>query len=366
MEKFVLISEPRSGTTFFNSVVGRHPCIHVFGEFLPGIKRDQDFHHFWLKKIEENPRHLLIEHYHEVFSDYLAYLPSLCPDAACLGLDMKYYQAQWKFEMIEVLRRHGYRVIHLIRRNCLKRHVSRALHKPDVREQLNRRSHSSDTGRQAKIVIPAGSRLISELTGYLQLRNQYSELLKGNFPCMELIFEDILDEANNSIKQSVLDRLFRFLRVEPATDLVSPMTKLNPKRLRHSVANYHEVVETLTGTEFQSMLDDPEKDPERIPAFAAIHQGEVALMSGQAAKAMAALTSAAELAPDLPDPVYLLGLVQIGSGHPAKGMETLKRGLEMTLGGPGHAYFDTMLRTTPMDAQSRKLVDLLLHENETN
>ena len=366
MEKFVLISEPRSGTTFFNSVVGRHPAIRTFGEIMPGYRREQDFHNFWLKQIDKDPGHILLNRFRDVFSDYLRYLPSLCPEAACLGLDVKYFQLRWKIEMLEAMHRNGYRVVHLIRKNILKRHVSLALHQPEIRNQIDRASHTSASGQQPKIAMPTGDKLLQALTGSVQTLNEYSEMLNGNFACLELVFEDILDEENNSIRQPVLDRLFRFLRVDPAEQPVSPMKKLNPKRLRHSVSNYCDVVETLTGTGFQWMLDDPERDPALIPAYAALELGELLLLDGQPEKAMEAMTAAAQLAPDLPDPVYLLGLIQLGYGHPASGVETLKRGLAMTLGRPGHAYFDTMLRTTPMDASSRTLVDLLLRENETN
>lgn len=362
MRKFLLIAEPRSGTTFFNSVLRRHPGCVLTGEILPGIKGDNMFHRFWLKQIGKDASAILLNRIKPIFNDFLADRERAAAGASCFGVDIKYYQAEWKMDLLEVLVKRGDRAVHMVRRNLLRRHVSWTLHKPAVREKLQRPLHTTTPQPPARLALENGPELVRVLERMQANVDRWRSILSANFPMLEVVYEDILDQEANSLTRESLDTLYDYLGIEDRRyDLASSLTKINPTLLRHSLANYHDVVETLLGTPFEPLLDDPATDAERLEAYRALAGAEAALGAGRHEEAMAGYMRARAQTPDLPEAVFGLGLTALAMGLQDKGVAHIGQAMQAASGDTA-VFFRSVLGTVDGDTGLGRKLDPFMND----
>lgn len=61
MEKFVVFSAPRSGSTFFERVLSSHQKIHAYHEVFNqfDVPVEWSFYRYWLNKIGEDEKNIL-------------------------------------------------------------------------------------------------------------------------------------------------------------------------------------------------------------------------------------------------------------------------------------------------------------------
>lgn len=328
MKRFVIFSEPRSGTTFFNASINFHPDILSLGEILPGHVREEGFHYFWLQKIQEDPGAISLEHVAKVFQSYIRNVFSSRKERA-LGFDIKYYHLEWKSDFLNILKAENFHVIHVIRRNILKRHVSWILHQPENRNLLNRPMHTTQSVNPVLLVMPDVAGLAAT---FEQLENRlayYSRLFSSNFPCLTVNYEEMVDAGTNFLAPETQEAVFRFLGVAPLQETPStPLRKMNPNKLRHSILNYHEVVAALAGTRYRDFLDDSAWDV----AHLAFHQ-EMALghqMAGSdLGAALGHYLKASHMVPDDAEPYYQMALVHAATKRHAKTAALFEKALAL-------------------------------------
>ncbi len=350
---FLVLAEPRSGTTFLNSVLRSHPDIVVHGEIMPGLDKDSDFHHWWAGRVAENPEDILLPRVPYLFSDYLAWLQAEAKDAAAVGVDVKYYQAEWMPHMLEIFQRRDFKVLHVVRRNLLKRYISATLHVPTMRQKLDRPMHTGHDVRQVRIPVPAGPELIQLLERMTANVERYRQLVAANFDVLEMAYEDMVDPAANSVERGLLERVYDLLGVKNReAGIFSTMRKTNANLLRHLCANYAQVVETLHGTPWQDLLDSPDYDRDNAAVHEMVNQAWEHLSKHRLDQARDLLDQAMA-ASDMPEPHFLSGLTSLVLGLRDQGIEEVGRAVDMAKGDRDILnFYRIMLNTSGLTEQS--------------
>lgn len=337
--KFLILAEPRSGTTFLNTVLNRFPGVRSFGEILPSLGKENQFHEYWLKRVQDNPKTILLDQIPIQFQGFLRTLFS-GREEHVLGVDVKYYQLEWKPEFLEVFRLEGFRVLHVVRKNLLQRHVSLMLIDPKVREALGRKMHTSQEYLPAKIDIENGQPLLDLLRTYAARIEHYRRVIKGNFAGLELCYETMVDRQANSLTKEVREAVCSFLDTplpDESQELASRLKPMNPPQLRNKISNYHQVIDTLAGTDMAWMLDDAKRDTELRNLYAQQARGERALARDDRDTALALFMKGLALDPEHPDLLFNLGLTYAGMGLAPKAL----------------AAFESCLRFAGQSAMSR-------------
>jgi hypothetical protein len=140
------------------------------------------------------------------------------------------------------------RVIHLRRGNLLKQHVSNMLTRRS--KELSRPPHAIEPVRAAAITIRPRV-AIWHMRLVRALHNWYSRRLSRH-PKIELEYEMLIEANRLSDGASTL--ISELLDLEPEP-LGADLVKVNPDTLRDIVTNYDELVQALTGTEFEVFLE---------------------------------------------------------------------------------------------------------------
>lgn len=240
---FVIISTQRSGSTLLRSSLGSHPEIECFGEvFLPDYRKEQSFQEYL--KIHAASKPLALFRRRHFVYEFLDNLYDSRPDLA-VGFKFMYSQARYwpyRFPMvIQYIRRHNVRVIHLVRENafeiCLSRQFARTTHAYHLSEERTQPSMQID--------VPL---LLKEMEMVERLKAKWQALLRG-FDCMEVRYEDFTRE-----KAAASGRILDFLGVNPNIELVSPLKKVLGASKKDIVLNYPEVEAALKASGYGEFL----------------------------------------------------------------------------------------------------------------
>lgn len=304
MIPFCILAEPRSGTSFFNRCLNAHAAVHSFGEILVGHSRPEVFHHYWLRQIEKDPSRISLEDVHEIFDSYVTQLFAGRSEKA-LGFDIKHHQLEWKSDLLHVLARKRFRIIHVVRRNHLRQHVSRLLEQPGAR----------DDAAGGKVRIPDPRTLAATLARLKARAESCNRLIAEYFPHLELAYEELIDPTAHFLTRAVAEQVFGFLEVPPLLEApAEPLRRVAPDRLRHAVLNYAEVVEALASTEFAALLDDPEWDTQNLDLHRELGLAEDTPETDLGARIQHYLR-AHQASPLDPEPCYQLALAYAAAGQ---------------------------------------------------
>lgn len=139
------------------------------------------------------------------------------------------------------------RVIHLDRKNVLKKFVSKQV-------LVQQRSNDPDFRRSESVEFkPVHIKLDSMLETLARFESQRRELKELAKP-----FEHSMTieyERFNNDHQTLVNEILQFLAVDPDCKLASKFQKKTPQSMQESVANYGEMARLVTGTPFERMLD---------------------------------------------------------------------------------------------------------------
>lgn len=328
MKRFFVFAEPRSGTTFLRHCLNAHPEIHLFGEVLPGIEGEASFHGYWLERIARDPSDILLEKVPMVFHEFLSGLFSGREEPA-VGFDMKYYQLEWKPDLLAVLDMMDFHVIHVIRTNILKRYVSLLLHEPETRALIDRDQHTAARLAPVLIRVPDVESLPGLLEEYARRMQAFESAISSHLPYLFLTYEDMIDRQANYLTAETQKKVFDFLDVGPLAEMPTmAMRKMNPDKLRYSVLNYHEVVAALAATGFADMLDDPQWDMEHAAFHERMYQGHMA-MENDPAQALKHYLLASAMDPDDAEPYYQMAIIHAALLRRDKMGEMFDRAMEL-------------------------------------
>lgn len=230
--KFIVLSSQRSGSTLLCELLGSHPDVVMAKELfkLSGEGRNLDHKRYVPEKGSA-----------EAFlADFFR-----SDDAAGIrakGFKLMLNQFKAHVGLREFLKQEEISVIYLERRNLLKQHVSRQA----ARSSLLYHAEKASDGRP---LVLATNNLIEQLE---QMETDRDELrsLASSCNALLLTYEDLVAERNSTLEEAQ-----RFLRLEPFSELASPLIKILSPDLNQSLANYSQVHALLDKTRFSQYLD---------------------------------------------------------------------------------------------------------------
>ena len=241
MIKFVIVSTQRSGSAFLVTCLSSHPKIQCYREiFLPSNPKPETYRTYRTASLGRQLDHLFRRK--RLVDDYLANLYASSDGVDALGFKFMYSQA-WKFpEVVAWIKEHKAKVIHLIRKNTLKRIISgRIAQKRNV-------FHSTEPLEPIKVHLKPG-KLKARLALSMRQIETYRQVFADN-PYLEVTYESFATRRNDEAR-----RILQFLGIEPVVPLTTDLVKLNPDSLVELIENYEEVTQSLKGTAFERYLD---------------------------------------------------------------------------------------------------------------
>jgi LPS sulfotransferase NodH len=261
MVKFLIITQPRSGSAWFMSCLDSHPQIHcprlptLFSKHnvspIKGFKprwlqvdkpispyyqyRSRSFKRQIAHRV--NRKKLVYEFLSDLYADHL--------QADAVGFKVNYSQLSKYSEIVSWVKENDVKIIHLMRTNLLKRLVS---HKIANTRNL---CHSTRSVEPIKVHIDPEV-LIAD---FHRRQKRYARYKKRfinvyNVPYLEVSYESLVADFDAEIH-----KVLKFLEIDKLLALSSEFVKVNPDSLEDIVENYGDVKQTLSNTEFEKFLD---------------------------------------------------------------------------------------------------------------
>jgi len=243
--KFFVCGVRRSGTTLIRTTLDNHPQIKAFGEafvFTGRFKQasgDPNSYQQYLNESRIRQMRDLVNRAQTVE----AYLDDLysTPGYKAVGFKLMLPHAREFPMVLEYLKHHKIRAIHVVRKNVLKTLVSRTVKKTAGIAHTKQAVSKTTTKLRTH-------RLLKDL-GRIQKSNEDWAAALRDFNSIQVVYEDFVKSRADETR-----RMFDFLEVEPLEGVKSQLVKLNPEDIREVVTNYEEVERTLRGTEFEWCL----------------------------------------------------------------------------------------------------------------
>lgn len=253
MIRFVLLSMPRSGTSWVMERLSAHPAVGAYGELLlparsgyqkwPPGAGDRPFFETYLRE-RGIPNSRAGRHLH-VF-EFLDYVYAPRADQSAIGFKTMYRSAARYPELLAYFRRRAVRVLHLVRINLL----DVALSQTGI--ALRRTPHAWSQNERDDIRVPLDTDdLLNKLRSLERDRVIARCLLRAaRLRVQEIAYEEL------HLSDRPLYQALEFLEVPSpsAYPLPSSMIKLASSSHRAGIANYEAVDVCLRGTRFHRFL----------------------------------------------------------------------------------------------------------------
>lgn len=244
--RFVILGTQRTGTILLMGLLDSHPAIVCTGELFQH-KADLVQHSV--------PRYRL--YVASSLRDRIFYLAArrrsiqsyldgvfMTLDAPAVGFKLMLDQARRFPAVLDYLRAHDFKVIHIVRQNLLKMYISR------FRARQTGVYLSTESAEKVLLHVPVDS-LVEELAALEEEQETLQSLVSRlSLDSVTVSYESIASRA----RQSELRRLLLFLGVDPDVHLEPRSTKITPDDLGEAIANYEEVVTALADTAYQRFL----------------------------------------------------------------------------------------------------------------
>lgn len=246
MNKFLILSSQRSGSTFFRKYIDSHSEIDCRGEifirkqsdaFVAGEKYhlycSEYLHRRILSKIGA---HRLLA---PVFID--EFYSNGVSSFKAKGFKLMYNQYKKHKISMNLLNKKNIKIIHFVRSNVLKRLISQEL-------LLARGvAHSNKKLPVLKIRINE-KKLLKRLRMMVNEENHFRNVITNN-DHIEVKYETFVRDKNEEIR-----KILKFLNIEKFEELSTDLKKVNPNDLKKILVNYSEIKQIIAGTEFEEML----------------------------------------------------------------------------------------------------------------
>ena len=237
--RFVIVTTGRTGSTRLRLLLDSHPLVtchgELFGENLstlaaPGSEAQQRL----LAERETDPAG---------FAMRRAFAPT---GSHAVGFKILYQQllTRWPGLLDGLQREHDVRVIHLVRRNAIKRFMSEYFVGTVTHKNLYLRDEPLPAIEPVTVPVTI---LLDRLAEERRESARIRDLLPTH-PFHEIAYED--SRADDG---PALQAVQEFLGV-PAAALTAPIRKILPDDLRQLIANFDEVAAAVQGTPFEPML----------------------------------------------------------------------------------------------------------------
>ena len=246
---FCVLTTPRSGSTWFLSLLNSHPDIGTFGEaFLnkkPGIWADQVFlpaDRFC--QFRESTRWV------RPWSTF-RYLDALMEEFSAqhraLGFKLMYKHLLRYLELLPLMLSEGYRIIHLVRTNYLDVLISERI------VQQRGRAHA-----RAEVAPPPVHLEPSTLVRILRGKRRKVKIARLVLRSLSLDVIEVDYESLCEDTPGVLDTTTGFLSVPLYAGYQSCFRKISRKPDWERIRNYEQVRRALDLSDFRNLVDSPE------------------------------------------------------------------------------------------------------------
>ncbi|EPS61432.1 hypothetical protein M569_13365, partial [Genlisea aurea] len=237
---FVILSMPRSGTGWINSMLHSHTNISINSETFFGDDRRKN-----IVKI--------LEVLKEVFSMDLTNSKNKVECTGAVGFVWMLHQGVIAYhrEIVGYFKMYGVLSIFLFRRNVLRRHVSMVAASTEQIGNSTDQYHV-ESKDQAEILAKYRARINTK--ALIDVLKRDEELMAkcieyfGKMPHITLYYEDLLENH-----EQLLDEVQDFLSM-PLQKLSSKQVKIHNGPLLSYVRNWRRVVRTLEGTKYEKYL----------------------------------------------------------------------------------------------------------------
>ena len=251
MQKFVLLADRRSGTTLvidcLNSVESIQCEKRAFGIDKKVENPDKNHHSglFFLYRSETLSRKFKFWISRQsLIRDFLDERIFCTEEAqSILGFRLIYNKADQHPEILDSLRNSETKIIHLVRENVFKTHISyltapmHKMHHPREGDQI----------KTVKLHLDAGTLLAD-----LRKRNSRIEKRRNSlagFDVLEVTYESFVKDRDGEAA-----RIQPFLGLDEVVPFQTDLVKINPDSLADIIENYDEITNLLSGTEFEKFL----------------------------------------------------------------------------------------------------------------
>ncbi|MCF6291106.1 MAG: sulfotransferase [Desulfobacterales bacterium] len=272
-KKFVILTSPRTGSTYIRLWLNSHSQIRCHGElFLWKYKYEDGFRHYCAESVLDRTLHVfyrnrllrklgLNPHLNRAVAEYLRRfaddpafpLPWTQYDMAdadkpaggktVIGFKMMYNQLKATPEVQQWIARGKVSILHLVRENDLKRFVSL------VRMKSTGTSHvQGNNVKPRPVTIPIG-RMMIFLHRSRQEVQAYRELYARGNPYLEITYENFFSDMAAS-RQAILS----FLGVIDEEMEEARLKKTSTDSIAGEIVNHRAVIKALSGTEFEKFL----------------------------------------------------------------------------------------------------------------
>lgn len=260
MVRFLIITQPRSGSAWFMSSLNSHPRIYCprhptlfskhnlspFKRFKPGFlqvdKPVSPYYKYRSSSLKRRVAHWLGRD--NLIREFLSGLYAENHGTDAVGFKVNYSQINRYPVVVSWIKENDLRIIHLIRSNLLKRLVS---HKIANIRDLRHSTRSVET--TAVYIDP--TILIEDFRRRQDRFARYRKRFADDFkkPFLEVEYESLMADF-----ESEMHRVLEFLEIDDFMPLTSELVKVNPNTLADIVENYDEVKQALAGSEFEPFL----------------------------------------------------------------------------------------------------------------
>jgi LPS sulfotransferase NodH len=261
MNRFVIFTMGRTGSTAFAKELDKHPNVACHGEILrPGI--------FAGERAEQMPEPDKVERMSRVrplpyrmfarlrpddppdldaFARWMEHLEAHAADKRAVGFKMVDAHLRGFDNLFSVLNRLGFRVIYLTRRNVLRQVISGMVARET--KVFNATDYQPQDGRKFEFVPrQVAMRMRRKIKKDAAYRQQMADL---GLPFLEVTYEDFRDDKAGFYRQ-VCD----FIGVPYFVPEASAQSIMTPEPLRQLLANYDDVARALKRNKMEHFLAD--------------------------------------------------------------------------------------------------------------
>lgn len=262
--RYALISKQRSGTKFFKLTLSKHPEIFTYPEILSvngdKWKRPENVHHFMIDRFTRDPSSLIENRNRENYKEYIEHLYN-SSDSHVVGLDLKYNQLDQFDTFKSCLTKTDVRVIHLIRKNVLRQHLSEIQYKLLDRSSIPEgKIYEIGALPITAVTLDCDERLLTPLTKAIEQIEDNRHFLKANFEYLEVYYESFIPKGQlfaDSIPTQILQDTYDFLDIEDRLFTPQVTRKAqHPYPIRDLILNYEEVHTFLSKEGLSHLLND--------------------------------------------------------------------------------------------------------------
>lgn len=238
----LILSTQRSGTHFLTSLLNAGAKIKGFGEVFADANKRQKFYQY----LEAEQSDLAVDDvrsdakvFHDVFDRFLAHNKAEHPGNA-FSFILMYNQARRLSDAVLTDLFSGRNIIHLVRRNVLRTHVSDFINRNRLKPTHSRDSAVGEA--TVKILLPTDV-LVTGLETRAAAIDHHRKFI-AQFDHTELHYEDLSED--NDLLRGLAEK-FGF---EAVSEFATGFKKTNPQPLSEIVENFEDVQAVLRGTPF--------------------------------------------------------------------------------------------------------------------